>query len=234
MKFKSMSRLAAGCAAGTIVLSLVACAGAEGGASNAEANKDYTQMSAAELGEYLVMESGSFHLDMPTQEGTTARERMSQDELQKVCSETRNRPSGEQAGQISAAARETIQYPEDGIQLGDWERGGELSWGGFGYRLSEDNYDDHTRRAPDGACYNCHAMSTERTGGTIGPSLTGYGKTRGDTEDTRRFVYEVIYNPHAYFPCSNMPRMGANGILDPQAIADIMAYLLHPESPVNQ
>ena len=194
---------------------------------------DYTKLSPEALAEHLILESGSFDLEQPAQEGGTARNRMIQDDLQKLCSETRNRPTAEQAAQIIAAARASIQYPEGEIPLGDWKKGGDLAWGGFGFRLAH-NPDDHSQREPSGNCYNCHALSPQRTGGDLGPSLTGYGITRGDTEATRRFVYEMIYNPHAYFPCTHMPRMGAKGLLSQEAIADIMAYLLHPDSPVNQ
>ncbi|ACL71947.1 sulfur oxidation c-type cytochrome SoxX [Thioalkalivibrio sulfidiphilus] len=227
------TRFAAVLAAITLMLLVTACAGPESGKADASGKVDYTKMSAKELGEYLIFESNSFRLDMPTQEGTTARERMMQDDLQMLCSQTRNQPSPEQAGRIIAEARASMKYPEGGIQLGDWQRGGNLAWGGFGFRLA-DQSDDHSRRAADGACYNCHALSPQRTGGSLGPSLTGYGKSRGDSEATRRFIYEMIYNPHAYFPCTNMPRMGYKGVLNEQAIADIMAYLLHPDSPVNK
>jgi len=229
----NITRIAAGLAAITAMLLATASVTSETAQAEASGKVDYTRMSASELGEHLVFASDSFQLDMPAQEGGTARERMVQDDLQRLCSETRNQPSAEQAGQIIAGARASMKYPEGGIQLGDWQRGGNLSWGGFGFRLSEQS-DDHSRRAPDGACYNCHALSPQRTGGTVGPSLTAYGKARGDGEATRRFVYEMIYNPHAYFPCTDMPRMGHMGVLNEQAIADIMAYLLHPDSPVNK
>jgi L-cysteine S-thiosulfotransferase len=231
MILKTETRCAAGLAAlSCILLVMGGCAAPEAGETG---GADYAKMSPEELGEYLVMESGSWDLGQEVQEGGTARERMTQDALQKLCSETRNKPSAEQAGQIIAEARASIKYPEGGIQLGDWRKGADLAWGGFGFRIAH-NPDDHSRREPSGNCYNCHALSPERTGGDLGPSLTGYGKTRGDGEATRRFVYEMIYNPHAYFPCTNMPRMGYKGLLNEQAIADIMAYVLHPDSPVNQ
>ncbi|OOG21226.1 sulfur oxidation c-type cytochrome SoxX [Thioalkalivibrio denitrificans] len=226
------SRRAAGFAAlAAAVLIVGGCAAPE--SAETDGKVDYTKMSAEELGEYLVMQSGSWDLKQEVQEGGTARERMTQDELQKVCSEARNQPSPEQAGQIIADARASITYPEGGIQLGDWRRGQDLSWGGFGFRIAH-NPDDHSRRDPSGNCYNCHAMSPDRVGGTLGPSLTAYGKQRGNNEATRRFVWEMMYNPHAYFPCSNMPRMGAKGLLSHEAMMDIMAYVLHPDSPVNQ
>lgn len=223
--------LAAGAAALAALL-FVGCAATDT-ADTAAAKPDYTKMSSKELAEYLIFEAGGFRLDQPTQEGTTVRERQTQDTLQKICTETRNQPSPEQAGQIIADARASIVYPEGGIQLGDWRKGRELAWSGFGFRVGHNN-DDHTNREVGGNCYNCHQMATDRVGGNLGPSLTGYGKSRGNNDATRRFVYEIIYNPHAYFPCTNMPRMGANGLLSQQAIADIMAYLLHPDSPVNK
>lgn len=193
----------------------------------------YTEMSPEQLAEHLIFEADGFRLDQPTQEGSTVRDRQTQDELQKICSETRNRPSAEQVKKIVSEARASIEYPQDGIKLGNWQKGGELAWSGFGYRVGH-RVDDHSKREVGGNCYNCHALSPERPGGTIGPSLTGYGKQRGNTEQTQRFVYEMIYNPHTYFACSNMPRFGARGLLDEQAIADIMAYVLHPDSPVNR
>ena len=231
MMLNIKTRNAAGLAAlASVALIVGACAAVDYGESG---KVDYTKMSAAELGEYLVMESGSWNMDQEVQEGGTARDRMTQDAMQKVCSETRNQPSPEQAGQIIADARASIQYPEGGIRLGDWRNGRDLSWGGFGFRIAH-NPDDHSLREPSGNCYNCHTMDPARPGGNLGPSLTGYGAQRGNNEATRRFVYEMIYNPHAYFPCTAMPRMGAKNLLSEQAIADIMAYVLHPDSPVNR
>jgi len=77
-------------------------------------------------------------------------------------------------------------------------------------------------------------MATDRTGGNIGPSLTGYGKLRGNSEAMLKYTYDLIYNPHAYFACTKMPRLGANGVLSEEQISHILAYLFDPESPVNQ
>lgn len=230
---KMKTPFAAGLAAFAILAITVGCSGSDDGDSGkASYDNNYTKMSSKELAEYLIFNEGGFRLDQATQEGGTVRDRQTQDEMQKICSETRNQPSPEQAGKIITEARASIQYPEGGIQLGDWEKGRELAWSGFGFRVGH-NVDDHSNREVGGNCYNCHALATDRTGGNLGPSLTGYGKSRGNNEATRRFVYEVIYNAHAYFPCTNMPRMGANGLLSQQAIADIMAYVLDPASPVN-
>lgn len=200
---------------------------------SADSTHPYTKMSSKELAEHLIFEAKGFNLDQPVQEGGTARQRMEQDELHKICSETHNKPSTEQANKIITAARASIKYPEGGIKLGDWKKGEALAWSGFGYRIGH-NPDDHSKREVGGNCYNCHQLSPQRTGGTLGPSLTGYGMIRGNDENIRRFVYEMIYNAHTYFPCTNMPRMGANGLLSQEQIADIMAYVLDLDSPVNK
>lgn len=195
---------------------------------------DYTEMTPEELAEYLIFETDSFKLDQEVQEGGTARQRMEQDELQKTCSVVGGgRPDMETLLKISTQARESITYPEDGIELGDWERGDELAWSGYGYRVGHKT-DDHENNEVGGNCYNCHQIGTDRTGGTIGPSLVGYGRVRGTSDAIKKYTYDVIYNSHSAFPCTNMPRFGSTGYLDQQAIADIMAYLLDPESPVNQ
>jgi len=57
---------------------------------------------------------------------------------------------------------------------------------------------------------------------------------RGTSPEILKYTYEVIYNAHAVYPCTSMPRIGAKGVIDQQAIADVMAYLLDPKSPVNK
>jgi sulfur-oxidizing protein SoxX len=198
------------------------------------AEVDYTKMTPEELAEYLILETGGFDLDLEVQEGGTARQRMEQDWLQKTCSSLDGtRPDMETLQEVSKKARETIKYPDDGIKLGDWKRGRDLAWSGYGYRIGH-RVDDHENNEVGGNCYNCHQIGTDRTGGSIGPSLVGYGRIRGDSDAIKKYTYDVIYNSHSAFPCTNMPRFGVSGYLDQQSIADIMAYLLDPESPVNQ
>ncbi|MEY6432951.1 sulfur oxidation c-type cytochrome SoxX [Thioalkalicoccus limnaeus] len=213
---------------GTVVFAALTLVG-----GHAAADVDYTKMSPHELAEYLLFEAGGFKLDTEVQEGGTARQRLVQDELHKLCSETRNRPSVEQAAEISLAARESVKYPGGDIQLGDWEKGRQLAWSGFGYRVGE-RTDDHTKGEPGGACYNCHEFAGDRQGGTIGPSLRNYGKLRGTEQPVLKLAYGIIYNPHSMFPCTRMPRQGANGLLTEQQILDLLAYLFDPESPVNK
>lgn len=197
----------------------------------------YTSMSPEELAEYLVFEAGGFDLDATTQDGGTARERMIQDRTQKVCSAI-NR-SGEEldratAAKISALAEETIDFPEDGVALGDWKRGEAIARSGYGFRIGH-RVDDHASRTPGGNCYACHQLDpNEIAYGTVGPSLTGYGRLRGTSDAMLNHTYKILYNAHTFFPCTNMPRFGHHGTLTQEQITDVMAYLLDPESPVNQ
>jgi sulfur-oxidizing protein SoxX len=190
--------------------------------------------SPALLAEHLILETDGFDLKQPTQEGTTGRDRLVQDEIQRLCSLGKGAQVDEKtAARVSELAAASIKYPEGGIKLGDWKKGRELAWSGFGFRTAH-NPDDHSKTTPGANCYNCHQLALDRTGGTIGPSLTGYGKLRGTSEDMLKYTYNVIYNPHVYFACTFMPRSGAKGILSQQQIADVMAYLFDPESPVNK
>lgn len=194
----------------------------------------YLGMSPEALAEHLIFSEGNFDLDEPTQEGSTALTRMQQDELQKICSLGRDSLSPDTIGEVVAMSRSATVRPEEGITLGDWQRGEAIALSGYGYRIGQ-SVDDHNQQEPGGNCYACHQIAPqEQTYGTLGPSLVNFGKLRGDTEATRNYLYDVIYSPHSYFPCTNMPRFGANGVLTQTQIADVMAYLLDPESPVNQ
>jgi sulfur-oxidizing protein SoxX len=197
----------------------------------------YVSMSPEQLAEYLIFEAGGFDLDAATQEGREARDRMTQDRLQKVCSALGR--SGKDmdratAAKISALAEESITFPEEGITLGDWRRGEEIARSGYGYRIGH-RVDDHESRTPGGNCYACHQLDpNEIAHGTLGPSLMGYGRLRGTSDAMLKHTYQILYNPHLFFPCTNMPRFGHQGTLTQEQISDVMAYLLDPESPVNQ
>lgn len=227
----------------TALAALVSMFVLAGGYAVAESSKgegtekpDYTAMSPEELAEYLIFEAKGFDVDQTTQEGSTVGDRLKQDELQKACSELKGGQIDSATAQnVTQLARESMVYPDDGIELGDWEKGQTIAENAFGFRVGH-SVDDHSARETGGLCINCHTLEQEKSGrsGTLGPSLVGYGKARGTSEQTLKHTYEVIYNPHVLFPCSNMPRMGANGILSQQKIADVMAYLLDPESPVNK
>lgn len=214
---------------------LFLAAGGYASAESEDGGVDYTKMSPEELAEHLVFEAEGFDLDEKTQEGGTVRDRLQQDELQKACSGLRGEsPDSDTAAKVRELAQESLPSSDESIELGDWEKGAELARSGFGYRVGH-NVDDHSAQQPGGNCYACHQIAPEETTyGTVGPSLLAYGKTRGTSEEMLRYTYQVIHNPHSYFPCTRMPRFGANEYLTEEQIRDIMAYLLDPESPVNQ
>lgn len=163
--------------------------------------------------------------------------RLAQDETQKACSTYRNNPPADVAAAIIARESATIKYPEDNKLMGDWKNGEKLVKGGFGMRIGNIEPDKVERQkgGNGGNCYACHAADPkEVAAGNLGPSLTGYGALRGTSDDIVKYTYDKLYNPQATVACSNMPRMGHNGVLTPAQVADITAYLISPESPANQ
>src|SRR5438552_1948926 len=82
------------------------------------------------------------------------------------------------------------------------------------------------RRTHGGSCYACHQITRQEVSfGTIGPSLLEYGKLRKFSEADAKAAYERVYNPHSSFPCSLMPRFGANKVLTIEQIKDAVALL---------
>ena len=125
----------------------------------------------------------------------------------------------------------TIVYPPDGKLIGDWKKGEALAQSGYGLRFT----DYPPRSANGGNCYACHQLTRQEVSyGTLGPPLLEYGKLRNFSEADAKAAYEKIYNSHAAFPCSNMPRFGANKILTIEQIKDAVALLMSPDSPVNK
>ena len=196
---------------------------------------DYTSMKPDALAEHLIFEQKGFDLDQKTQEGGTVRDRLKQDELQQLCSSLRGEsPDSVTASKVIALANKDMQLPQGGIKLGDWKKGEALATSGFGFRVGK-NTDVHGEEEPGGNCQACHQLDPKDIAyGTVGPSLTGYGKNRGTGEEMLKYTYSIIYNPHGTFPCTRMPRFGANRFLTERQILDIMAYLMAPASPVNQ
>ena len=224
--------------AGLIALVSLSLFAISGGSAVADSGKkvDYTSMSAEQLAEHLMFEAKGFDVDHKTQEGGTVRDRLTQDELQKTCSKLKGGPVDEAtAEKVTQMAMKSMVYPDGGIKLGDWKKGQALAENAYGFRVGHKD-DDHSKRETGGMCMNCHQLEQTKVdrSGTLGVRLIGYGKSVGSGEDAMKHVYHAIYNPHALFPCTNMPRFGANGVLTQQKIADLMAYLLDPESPVNK
>jgi sulfur-oxidizing protein SoxX len=157
--------------------------------------------------------------------------RLDQDATQKTCSQWRNVPPKAVADAIMARERAAIVYPADGVLMGDWKKGEELARSGYGGRFT-----DIPPSADNGGnCYACHQLDArELSYGTLGPSLTGYGRSRKFAPAEVKAVYERIYNPEAAIACTRMPRFGGNGFLTLAQIRDLVAYVMAPASPVNR
>jgi len=161
--------------------------------------------------------------------GQATMDRVLQDGLQRLCTETDNKPPAAVAKALEADQMKSISFPA-GSLMGDWQRGEKIAQGGRGLTWS-----DKPGAPGDGSCYNCHQLSpTELSHGTLGPSLLGFGKTRGSSPDIQRYVYGKIFNAKAYNLCSEMPRLGHSGTLTPEQIRDLVGLLLDPASPVNR
>lgn len=163
--------------------------------------------------------------------------RLKQDESIQACNKYRDSVPDKVAAAINERESKSIKYPENGKLMGDWKNGEKLYAGGFGMRIGRIEPDPPARQkgGNGGNCYACHAADPKEVAfGTLGPSLMGYGKLRGTGDDIVKYTYEKIYNSQAFTACSQMPRVGHNGILRPEQIADVVAYLISPESPVNK
>jgi sulfur-oxidizing protein SoxX len=156
--------------------------------------------------------------------------RVAQDDTMRLCSLGRNNVDKAVAEKIVAEAKKSVVYPEGGKLIGDWKKGERSAQSGYGLRMG-----DSPNRATGGNCYACHQLDPKEVSyGTLGPSLKGYGKIKGNTPQSQKETYEKIFNPHVMLACSTMPRFGANKVLNPADIADLVALLLDPASPVNQ
>ncbi len=166
-------------------------------------------------------------------EGIAKLDRIEQDENQALCSDAKFRDSP--AGQAKLVALQNaslakIKPPSDGKYLGDWKEGEKIAQSGRGATWS-----DSATAANGGSCYNCHQLDKKEISfGNIGPSLTGYGKTRGTGQEILVYTWNRVNNSKAYNACSNMPRFAHFELLTEKQIKDVMALLLDPKSPVNE
>jgi len=160
--------------------------------------------------------------------------RLVQDRSQQICSKIgKAKLTQEEAAEVVQLARASIQYPASGRLVGDWKTGNTLAHDGAGDRIQGGRLEQ--RKENGGLCQNCHALAPDEINvGNVGPSLTGYGLQRGNSEAIAKLTYERIYNAWAYAPCSNMPRLGATRHLTPEQIAHLVAFLIDPASPVNK
>jgi sulfur-oxidizing protein SoxX len=162
--------------------------------------------------------------------GQATTERIYADGLQTICNRTANRPPEAIAKRLEADQMATVKYPTDGKLMGSWQDGEKLAQSGRGF-----TWNDAPGSPAGGNCYNCHQISPkELSYGTLGPSLYQFGKLRGNTADTQKYVFSKIYNSKSYNLCSEMPRFGHVGALGEKQIKDLVALLLDPESPVNK
>jgi len=163
--------------------------------------------------------------------GQAKLDRLDQDDTQRLCSLYAGKALPKDvAARIEAQNLATIKYPADGKLVGDWKSGEKIAQEGRGKQFSDDP------KGPVGAnCYACHQLAPQELSyGTIGPSLYQFGKTRGYSDETRKYAWGKVFNPDAYAACSNMPRFGHNGILTDAQIRDVVALLVDPNSPVNK
>lgn len=162
--------------------------------------------------------------------GIAKMDRLDTDKLQDICNRSGDNPTPEMAALLESEQTATLKLPADGNYMGDWKAGEKLAQSGQG--LTWNAKPD----APNGGnCYNCHQLSPDELSyGTIGPSLLGFGKTRGYTSEMQKYAYSKIYNAKAFNACSAMPRFGHAGALDEKQIKDLVALLMDPKSPVNK
>lgn len=166
-------------------------------------------------------------------EGIAGLDRINQDETQKFCSDPvfANSKQGQKMREkIQKINMDSIKQPSDGKYIGDWKKGEAIAQSGRGA-----TWTDKADTVVGGGCYNCHQIDAKEISyGNIGPSLTGYGKLRGYSQEVVTYTWNRINNSKAYNACSNMPRFAHFKLLNEQQIQDVMALLLDPASPVNQ
>ena len=160
--------------------------------------------------------------------GAAQMTRLDADAVQQACNLYDNEPPEPVAKKLEAEQFAKIPFPQGNL-VGDWKNGQRIAQSGRGMQWND------KPGAGGGSCYNCHQLSpNEASYGTLGPSLLGFGKKRGNGPDMQRYVYGKIYNAKAYSACSQMPRLGYSGSLTEEQIKDFTALLLDPASPVNR
>ena len=163
--------------------------------------------------------------------GIVGQDRLQRDATQIACADYTGKAIPKDTGaQIEKLEMTYVKFPADRKYMGDWRRGEAIAQSGRGLQFS-----DSLSVQRGGNCYACHQISQQELSfGTLGPSLLGFGKSRGASEAIQQYTFGKIYNAHAYSACSNMPRFGTMGILSEQEIKDLVALLVDPASPVNK
>lgn len=165
--------------------------------------------------------------------GQAGLDRMVQTEAQHECSkyDYLGKPIPKHiAARIEKEHYSKIVYPADGQYFGDWKQGLKIAESGKGM-----TWNDKPGTPNGGNCINCHALLPNNPSqGNLGPSLIGYGKTRGNSMEVVKYTWGRIYDSTAFNACSQMPPLGANHVLTEQQMKDVMALLFDPQSPVNK
>ncbi|MGC9162624.1 MAG: sulfur oxidation c-type cytochrome SoxX [Thiomonas sp.] len=165
--------------------------------------------------------------------GSAGLDRMVQTEAQHECSkyDYLGKPIPKEiASRIEKDHYSKVVYPADGQYFGDWKEGLKIAESGKGM-----TWNDKPGTPNGGNCINCHALLPNNPSqGNLGPSLVGYGKTRGNSMEVVKYTWARIYDSTAFNACSQMPPLGANHVLTQQQMKDIMALLFDPQSPVNK
>ncbi|MDR2240363.1 MAG: sulfur oxidation c-type cytochrome SoxX [Zoogloeaceae bacterium] len=183
---------------------------------------------AEEIRDYRAAAVAMLKRDFKTR-GIATADRVIEDGVQAICNRTADNPPKDIVARLEQDALESIRYPADGQFLGDWKEGEKIAQNGRGMAWS-----DPAGAPGGGSCYNCHQIGPQETSfGTIGTSLYQFGKLRGNTPETQRYVYGRLWNAKAFNLCSAMPRFGHSGALTDQQIRHLIALLLDPQSPVN-
>jgi len=186
--------------------------------------QDHPRATERDLDEVTALFKRDFH-----ERGQAKMNRVELDAVQRACNMHADNPPADVARPLEDAQLKAIPFPT-GSLMGDWKSGEKIAQSGRGSM-----WNDKPGTQEGGSCYNCHQISPKVAAfGTIGPSLAGFGKTRGNRPEIQQYVYGKIYNAKAYNLCSQMPRLGHAGTLNEQQIKDLVALLLDPASPVNQ
>ena len=138
--------------------------------------------------------------------GQAKLDRLDQDDTQKACSEYAGQGAaeGRRGADREGEPRDRSSGRPTASYLGDWKNGEKIAQEGRGMQYSDD-----PKGPVGGNCYACHQLTPQEVSyGTIGRRLYQFGKTRGYTDEMRKYAYGKICNAEAYTACSNMPRFG--------------------------
>ncbi len=81
-----------------------------------------------------------------------------------------------------------------------------------------------------GPCTGCHLIQGNDVwpAGNVGPDLSTYG----DRNLTAEYTFNIIYDPRHIFPQSLMPPWGTDGVLKPDDIVHVVAFLKTQKGPL--